>query len=110
MTKQRKLPLIIHVKPETFCVLNKICRFCPACELVIARQAEIEDMLLSLVGDGRAAIAKERYLVVGTLDRADWRAGQKEEWSPTDAIERSWLFKDHWDFEVRGGWGPAGGW
>jgi MinD superfamily P-loop ATPase len=76
-TKLKKLPLVIHVEPQTICVLNKTCRFCPACELVIARQSEIEPMLRAIVNDRRAVIEMGEYLVVGTLDRVDWRAGQK---------------------------------
>ncbi len=106
-TKQRKLPLVIHVEPQTICVLNKTCRFCPACQLVIARQPEIEPMLQAMVDNGSPSIKQGEYLVIGTLDRADWRAGQKGEWSPAEAIDRAWVFEDHWNFVVQGGWGPA---
>ncbi len=108
-TKQRKLPLAIHIRPRTFCVLNKTCRFCPACELVIARQSEMEALLVSMFEDECSKIEQGDYVVVGTLDRADWRAGREEEWSPSEAIDRVWVFKDHWQFEVQGGWGrPIG--
>jgi len=103
-TKQRKLPLVIHIEPQTICVLNKTCRFCPSCELVIGRQAEIEPMLLATVDHGRGAIEKGDYLVIGTLDRGDWRAGQTERWSPAQALDRAWVFRNHWDFKVTGGW------
>ncbi len=106
-TKQRKLPLAIHIRPRTFCVLNKTCRFCPACELVIARQSEVEPLLMLTFEDECSKIEQGDYLVVGTLDRADWRAGVKEEWSASEGIGRVWEFKDHWGFEVQRGWGPA---
>ncbi len=106
-TKQRKLPLVIHIEPHTICVLNKTCRFCPACQLVIGRQSEIESMLQAMDDDRRAAIEKGKYLAVGTLDRAHWRAGQKGRWSPADTLDRTYVFTDHRDFVVRGGWGPA---
>jgi hypothetical protein len=106
-TKQRKLPLVIHVEPHTICVLNKTCRFCPACELVIARQGEIEPMLGALVEQQRHAMALGEYLVLGTLDRADWLAGQRHRWSPAQTVERAWVFRDQWYFEVTGGWCPA---
>jgi hypothetical protein len=106
-TKQRKLPLAIHIEPRTFCVLNKTCRFCPGCELVIARQSEREALLISVFEDQRTRIEPGDYLVIGTLDRADWRVGRKEEWSPSEGFDRVWVFKDRWHFEVQGGWGPA---
>jgi hypothetical protein len=103
-TKQRKLPLVIHIEPHTICVLNKTCRFCPACELVIARQSEIEPMLSAMVKDQRATIEQGEYVAIGTLDRADWQAAQQKHWSPAEAVERTWVFKDHWKFEITGGW------
>jgi MinD superfamily P-loop ATPase len=103
-TKQRKLPLVIHIESHTICVLNKTCRFCPACELVIAKRAEIEPLLLAMIGDSRRAIEKGDYLVVGTLDRADWRAGRTERRSPAQTLDCAWVFRDHWDFKVTGGW------
>lgn len=106
-TKQRKLPFAIHVEPSTFCVLNKTCRFCVACELVIARQSEVEGLLTSMFLDDCSKFEVGEYLVVGTIDRADWRAGRSEGWSPSEALDRVWVFKDHWQFEVQGGWGPA---
>jgi hypothetical protein len=71
---------------------------------VIARKVDIEAMLQGIVNDSRAVIEKGKYLVIGTLDRVDWRAGQKGQWSPAHAIERAWLFRNHWDFVVTGGW------
>ena len=106
-TKVRKLPLAIHIEPQTLCVLNKTCRFCPACELVIARQSELEPLLMSMFPGDRSTIQEGDYLVIGTLDRADWRAGRHEWWSPAEALDHAWVFKDHLLFEVRGGWGPA---
>lgn len=108
-TKQRKLPLVIHIEPHTICVLNNTCRFCPACELVIAKQREIEPMLGAMVERQRGAIEKGDYLIIGTLDRADWRAGQTDKWSPAQAVERAWVFRDHWNFKVTGGWQLADG-
>jgi hypothetical protein len=103
-TKQRKLPLAIHIEPRTFCVLNKTCRFCTVCELVIARRSELEPLLASMLEDEKARIESGDYLVLGTLDRADWRAGCVEQWTPAHALDRVWLFKDHKQFEIRGGW------
>jgi hypothetical protein len=56
--------------------------------------------------DDLARIERGDYLVLGTLDRADWRAGRGEQWTPAQALDRVWLFKDHKQFEIRGGWVP----
>ncbi len=44
-TKQRKLPLVIHVDPINLLSINKTCRYCPACDLLIAHKDEIEQQL-----------------------------------------------------------------
>lgn len=106
-TKQRKFPLVIHIEPQTLCVLNKTCRFCPSCELLIARRSEIEPMLTSMFEQQRDQIERGDNLVIGTLDRADWQMGQKQQLSPSQTVDRAWVFKDQWQFEVRGGWMPA---
>ena len=106
-TKQRKIPLVVHIEPQTLCVLNKTCRFCPACQLVIARQSEIEPLLQAMVDDEHPVLEQGKYMAIGTLDRGDWRAGQKERWSTVEAINRAWVFKDHWNFVVQNAWGPA---
>ncbi len=104
-TKQRKLPLVIHIEPAQILVLNKTCRYCPECDLVIARKHELEAMMASTFEEHRPEIIGNEYLVVGTVDRADWRAGSKEQASPADTLERVYVFKDQWHFEIEpGGW------
>ena len=33
-TRQRKLPLVIHIEPLQLVALNKTCRYCPHCDLL----------------------------------------------------------------------------
>lgn len=106
-TKQRKLPLVIHIEPNTLCALNKTCRVCPACELLIARQSQIDSLLTQMAVAPQSVIEEHKYLIVGTLDRKDWLVGQEGHWPAHEAVERIWLFKNHWDFEIRGGWMAA---
>ena len=40
------------------------------------------------------------YLVMGTIERKDWRETQKREVTPSETIERMYVFKDHWNFEL----------
>src|SRR6266700_5615395 len=44
-TSQRKLPLVIHIDPMQLVALNKTCRYCPRCDLLIAHQDELEAWL-----------------------------------------------------------------
>ena len=34
----RKFPLVVHIEPQQLFILNKKCRFCPRCDLIIARK------------------------------------------------------------------------
>src|SRR6266516_5744360 len=47
-TRQRKLSLFIHVSPAQPVTLNKTCRYCPNCDLLIAHQDKIEDILTKI--------------------------------------------------------------
>ena len=76
-TRQRKLPLVIHVDPRNPVAINKTCRYCPACDLLIAHKNEIEQQLALLFARHNPALMGNDYLVVGTQDRADWRRGMK---------------------------------
>ena len=39
-TKLRKIPLVIHIEPQELFTLNKVCRYCPYCDLVIAQKSQ----------------------------------------------------------------------
>ena len=84
--RQRKLPLVIHVDPMQLLALNKTCRYCPACDLLIAHQDEIEALLAAFFGEQRPEIVGNDYLVVGTEDRADWLRGMKSPQSIENAL------------------------
>ena len=103
-TKVRKLPLVIHIDPDQLLVLNLFCRFCPYCELVIARKDQVEGHMAETFYARRPDILGNDYLVIGTLDRADWLASQKGNLIEKVAFERTYIFKDQLDFEPTGGW------
>lgn len=77
-TKLRKLPLFILVQPLQPIVLNKTCRYCPYCDLVIAHQDEIEQQLTVLFAQLQPEMIGNDYLVIGTIDQADWRRNKKK--------------------------------
>jgi hypothetical protein len=74
-TKQRKVPLVIHVDPRNLVSINKTCRYCSTCDLLIAHQDEVEQQLALLFARHDPAMIGNDYLVIGTQDRADWRRG-----------------------------------
>jgi hypothetical protein len=106
-TRQRKLPLVIHVDPMNLVVLNKTCRYCPYCDLLIAHQDEIEAFLAAYYTAIDPSAVGNDYHVVGTLDRADWRRGTRQQMDPQEMLECLHEFKDVLEFELGGGWGPA---
>lgn len=85
--RQRKLPLVIHIDPLQLVALNKTCRYCPHCDLLIAHQDELEAWLAAFFSEHRPEIVGNDYLVVGTEDRADWRRGVRTPLSVQDALE-----------------------
>jgi hypothetical protein len=103
-TKVRKYPLVIHVEPQQLFLLNKKCKYCPSCDLIIAKKQEIEAFLALALPQ----LSDNDHLVIGTLERQDWVEGNKGSISPSEIIERMYVFKTVWDFEVRpAGWYPA---
>jgi hypothetical protein len=105
-TRQKKLPLVIHIDDGGMMVLNKTCRYCPACELVIAHKDEIEAQMAFYFQRAAPEVIGSDYLVVGTVDRADWRRGTEGDMSPQNMIEVLHDFKDVVQFKFVGGWGP----
>ncbi len=104
-TRQKKLPLVIHIDDGGMMVLNKTCRYCPACELVIAHKDEIEAQMAFYFQRAAPEIVGSDYLVVGTVDRADWRRGTEGDMAPQNMIEVLHDFKDVVQFKFVGGWG-----
>ena len=106
-TKLRKFPLFIFLEPMQPLVLNKTCRYCPSCDLLILHQDELEQLLATMcMQQGTPHLIGNDYLVIGTVDRADWKKGQL---TPISSIEgmRSIIhdFKKVLEFELQSyGW------
>ena len=74
-TKLRKLPLAIHVDQWGMVLMNKECRFCPHCDLLIAHRDEMEPCLAQLFSNIAPEAIGNDYLVIGTVERPHWRRG-----------------------------------
>ncbi len=99
-TKVRKYPLVIHIEPQQLFLLNKQCKYCVACDLIITKQFEIEQQLTIGLFEIDPGIIGNDYLVMGTLDKKDWRKREKESRHPSEILKKMYAFKDHLDFEV----------
>jgi hypothetical protein len=106
-TRQRKLPLLIHIDPSQLLALNKTCRYCPACDLLIAHQDEIEGVLAAFLGERAPEVIGNDYLVLGTVERKAWREGMRQPRSIEDMLEAVHDFKEYREVHVSpGGWFP----
>lgn len=85
-THLRKLPLVIHVKPAYTIALNKTCRYCSTCDLLIAHQDEVEAQLVAIFAARQPEMIGNEYLVIGTLERSDWKRGTKEALTPGEMV------------------------
>ena len=106
-TKIRKFPLVIHIEPQQLFILNKQCRYCEKCDLIIAKKQEIESLMATSFIQANPKIIGNDYLVMGTVDRKDWKLGNQNSLSPSEMLECIYVFQDVWDFEViPAGWYP----
>ena len=103
-TKQRKLPLAIHVSDWGMVILNKTCRFCPACDLVMGHQDEIEAYLAQLFAESAPEVVGNDYLVVGTVERKDWRRGLADPLTNAEMLAALHDFRDHLHFKPAPRW------
>jgi hypothetical protein len=101
---QRKLPLVIHVDPMQMLSLNKTCRYCPHCDLLIAHQDDLEHLLASIFTEQNPEIVGNDYLVLGTQDRPVWKRGVQHPPTFQEAIESLHDFKEVVTFKITGGW------
>ena len=104
-TKLRKYPLVIHIEPEQMFALNKKCKYCLKCDLIIVKKSEIETYMSAQFEKVNPSIIGNEYLVFGTLDRNDWKKYHNTPTPPNKAIEQMYVFKDVLKFEIaRSGW------
>lgn len=109
-TKVRKHCLMVHYK-ESFLgtkhliSLNKTCKFCTSCELIIVQKSEIENYIKYFLIQFEVEFKPTNYLVFGTLDKVLW----EQNLSLSKVLSSIYRFKNTWDFDIqRAGWYYAG--
>ena len=74
-TSHRKLPLMIWVEPHYPVSLNYTCLYCQTCDLLIAHQNEIEDLLALIFRTRAPKVVGNDYTVIGTMEKSAWKLG-----------------------------------
>jgi hypothetical protein len=92
-TMVRKFPLVIHIEPRQIFLLNKKCRYCAKCDLIITRKSELESLMATAFENNRPDIVGNDYLIIGTLEKHHWR--QRENLAnDSEIIELMHVFKN----------------
>ena len=106
-TKIRKFPLVIHVDQHQIIILNKKCRYCVNCDLIIAKQSEVESLMIICLEKVNPDVIGNDYLAMGVVDRKDWKEGNNGKLDSSGTLDRMCFFKDVLEFElIPGGWYP----
>lgn len=98
-TKIRKYCLLIHIEPRQLISLNKTCRYCPYCELIIAKKEETDSVLHDACKEYFPELAGNDYFIFGTLDGKDWKKFQEKETYLEESLEKAYAFKGVWQFK-----------
>jgi len=77
-TRQRKMPLLIHIEPSDLIALNYTCRYCQECDLLLAHKHEIEHLLTELFHQYDSGVIGNDYLIIGTVEKTTWREGVEQ--------------------------------
>jgi len=104
-TKICKFPLVIHIDPQQLLLLNKKCRYCVTCDLIIAKKTGLESLMAACFEELKPEIIGNNYLVMGVAEGRDWLEGKKGKIPQGETIERILVFKDVLNFEpAQAGW------
>jgi tetratricopeptide (TPR) repeat protein len=100
-TQARKFPLVINVNPKLPIILDKTCRYCDTCDLLIVHQNQLEEQLAKNLMTIDPDVVGNNYLVIGTLDRTEWDQLKHKDLSFGQIIEHLHDFKEVVTFSRR---------
>jgi Flp pilus assembly protein TadD len=86
-TRPRKFSLFIHIDPDQPLLLDKICRFCYHCNLIIVHQDQLEDQMATTFSTLTPEIIGNTYEVLGTIDRSEWKGGMHDQLFVEELVE-----------------------
>jgi len=94
---------VIHVEDFGLVLLGKTCRLCLGCETLVVHQANLEQLIRVAAGHG----ARQKYVVLGTVDRRVWRRGLKGRVAPAEMTQHMADVKTYLRVEFTpAGWYP----
>ena len=93
-TRLRQFSLVINVIPRHTTILDKRCRFCDTCDLLIVHKDELEEQLAMQFMTGKPELVGNDYQVIGTIDREEWNHGKQAPLSMERLIEYLHDFKE----------------
>ncbi len=93
-SRQRKFTLVIHIDPNYPLTLEKMCRYCYHCDLVIVHQDKLEEQLAAYFSISKPEIIGNVFEVIGTLNRTEWKQVVPDRLSTQEMIEHLHDFKE----------------
>jgi|WetSurMetagenome_2_1015567.scaffolds.fasta_scaffold325665_2 hypothetical protein len=96
-TGQRKIPLLIYIEPRHSVALNYTCRYCKVCDLLIAHKHDVENILTNMFRQLDPDAIGNNYLIWGTLEKASWRKGLRQNLSPEEHLSYASDFLKHYN-------------
>jgi hypothetical protein len=102
-TKVKKLPLVVAIELSKRAILNinMTTKYCPYCDLIIAKADEITGYASTTLG---IPVKTGEYNVLGTLDRKDWVAANNTQTASHEFFDSIYPFKKTLTFTIL----PAG--
>jgi tetratricopeptide (TPR) repeat protein len=94
-TKVRKVYLVISLASGIVLVLNKSCRLCEPCNVLIVRQYELEDLMAAALEESHQDAIGQAYSILGTLDKSDGRRVARGDFDAAWALERVKVGRDY---------------
>ena len=89
--------------------LNYTCRYCPNCDLLVAHQDQIEELLAALFAQYDPSAVGNDYLMIGTVERKAWRENMKRPQPFAEMMAQTHDFKSHSTIQMTmAGWFPEG--
>jgi hypothetical protein len=99
-TGQRKLPLLLFIKPSHSLVLNFTCRYCAPCDMLICHQGDLEHELATICERRDPLAIGNDYFVLGTLEKRVWREGLAQARSISDLLPQLHDFRSYRDIRM----------
>jgi hypothetical protein len=98
-TKLRKKLLLISIEKTQPVSLNKTCRYCPTCDILIAHKDELDALMETLCWQQLPHLTGNDYFVLGTLERNAMTKGQQSISSMDDLLKALHDFKQYVEYE-----------